>query len=94
MSQLNNAVLRCVLFVLHNFTFGSSKVTLTTKFRAFVANVGTVSRKRFMGHPGYEVGSYSGYGVFLEHEKPGYSNPCIHDSNSIQVSGQLFAVLS
>lgn len=33
-------------------------------------------------------------GIWRLHEKPGYSYPCRHDSNSIQVSGHLCAVVS
>ncbi len=33
--------------------------------------------------------SFSGCYVYMEHEKPGYSHPCIHDHNSIQVSDHL-----
>lgn len=36
--------------------------------------------------------SYSGYGIYMEHEKSGYSYRCIYDSNSVQVSEHLCLV--
>lgn len=36
----------------------------------------------------------SGYGVYMEHEKPGYTYPCRYDHNSIQVSDQVLGGVS